>query len=134
MGSSGRSELVSGIDGCRVLVVEREYILVDDLKKELEVHGAKVAGPIGNLGAAQDQVSRDSFDVAVIDIKLGNKSAWSIADELMRGNIPFAFVTGYAAGGIPERFRHMVRWEKPCDMSKLTEDISLLCAVSKTKH
>ena len=134
MGSSGRSELVSGLDGCRVLVVEREYILVDDLKKELEVHGAKVAGPIGNLGAAQDQVSRDSFDVAVIDIKLGNKSAWSIADELMRGKIPFAFVTGYGAGAVLERFRYIVRWEKPYEMSKFIEDIRMLCAVSKTRH
>ena len=134
MGSSGRSELVSGLDGCRVLVVEREYILVDDLKKELEVHGAKVAGPSGNLGAAQDQVSRDSFDVAVIDIKLGNKSAWSIADELMRGNIPFAFVTGYGAGAVLERFRYIVRWEKPYEMSKFIEDIRMLCAVSKTRH
>ena len=134
MGSSGRSELVSGLDGCRVLVVEREYILVDDLKKELEVHGAKVAGPIGNLGAAQDQVSREDFDVAVIDVKLGNKLAWSIADELMRGNIPFAFVTGYGAGAVLERFRYIVRWEKPYEMSKFIEDIRMLCAVSKTRH
>ena len=134
MGSSGRSELVSGLDGCRVLVVEDEYILADDLKKELEIHGAKVVGPIGNLGAAQDQVSRDNFDVAVIDIKLGNKLAWSIADKLIRGNIPFAFVTGYGAGTIPERFQHIMRWEKPCDMSKLTEDVRLLCAASKARH
>ena len=134
MGSSMGSEQVGGLDGCRVLVVEDEYILADDLKKELEVHGAKVVGPIGNLGAAQDQVSRDGFDVAVIDVKLGNKLAWSIADELMQQKFPFCFVTGYGAEVIPERFRHILRWEKPCDMSKLIEDIRLLCAVSKTKH
>ena len=134
MGSSTGSEPVSGLDGCRVLVVEEEYFLADDLKNELEVRGAKVVGPIGNLGVAEDQVSRDHFDVAVIDVKLGNKLAWSIADELMRETIPFGFVTGYAAEVIPERFRNIVRWEKPCDMSKLTEDIRLLCAVSKTKR
>jgi len=101
---------------------------------ELEVHGAKVVGPTSNLGAAQDLVFRDNFDVAVIDIKLGNKLAWSIADELMRGNIPFTFVTGYRAGAIPERFRYIMRWEKPYEMSKFIEDIRMLCAVSKTKH
>jgi DNA-binding NarL/FixJ family response regulator len=84
MGSSKESEPVSGFDGCRVLVVEDQYLLADDLKKELEDHGAKVVGPINNLGAAQDQVSRDGFDVAVIDVKLGNELAWSIADELMQ--------------------------------------------------
>ena len=134
MGSSKGSEPVSGLDGCRVLVVEDDYLLADDLKKELEAHGTKVVGPIANLGAAQDQVSRGGFDVAVINVRLGNELTWSIADELMLGKIPLVFVTGYAAGGIPERFRHIVRWEKPCDMSKLTEDIRLLCAVSKTKR
>jgi DNA-binding NtrC family response regulator len=133
MGSSKGSEPVSALDGCRVLVVEDEYILADDLKKELEVHGAKVVGPIGNLGVAQDQVSRDHFDVAVIDVKLGNKLAWSIADELMQQNIPFGFVTGYGADAIPERFQHIMRWEKPWDMSKLTGDVGLLCA-AKTRH
>jgi len=130
MGSSKGSEPVSG----RVLVVEDEYILADDLKKELEVHGAKVVGPIGNLGAAQDQVSRDGFDVAVIDVKPDNKLAWSIADELMQQKIPFGFVTGYGADAIPERFQHIVRWEKPWDKSKLTGDVRLLCAASKTRH
>jgi DNA-binding NtrC family response regulator len=134
MGSSKESEPVSGLDGCRVLVVEDQYLLADDLKKELEGHGAKVVGPINNLGAAQDQVSRDHFDVAVIDVKLGNELAWSIADELMQQKIPFGFVTGYGAGAIPERFQHIVRWEKPYNMSKLTEDVRLLCATSKTKH
>jgi hypothetical protein len=56
---------------------------------ELEVRGAKVIGPIGNLGAAQDQASRDDFDVAVINVKLGNKLAWSVADQLMQEKIPF---------------------------------------------
>ena len=128
------TEPIRELDGCRVLVVEDDYFLADDLKKELEAHDAKVVGPIANLGAAQDQVSRGGFDVAVINVRLGNELTWSIADELMLGKIPLVFVTGYAAGGIPEHFRHIVRWEKPCDMSKLTEDIRLLCAVSKTKR
>jgi DNA-binding NtrC family response regulator len=132
MGSSKGSEPVSGFDGCRVLVVEDDYFLADDLKEELEARGAKVVGPIADLGAAQDQVSRDDFDVAVINVKLGNKLAWSIADELMRANIPFGFITGYGAGSIPERFRHIVRWEKPCNMSKLTEDIP--CSVPFRKR
>jgi DNA-binding LytR/AlgR family response regulator len=134
MGGSMGSEPARGLFGCRVLVVEDEYFLADDLKTGLEFCGAKVVGPIADLGAAQDQVSRDNFDVAVIDINLHGKLTWSIADELMRGNVPFGFVTGYGAGSIPERFRYIVRWEKPYEMSKFIEDIRMLCAVSKTKH
>jgi hypothetical protein len=57
-----------------------------------------------------------------------------IADELMQQKIPFRFVAGYGAGAIPERFQPIVRWQKPYGMSKLTEDVRLLCAASKTKH
>jgi hypothetical protein len=66
-------------------------LLADDLKKELEAFGAKIVGPIANLGEAQDQVSGGNFDVAVIDINLSGERSWTIANELMRQKIPFGF-------------------------------------------
>jgi hypothetical protein len=134
IGGSTGSEPAKRLSGCRILVVEDEYFVADDLKGELEAHGAKVVGPVGDLGAGQDQVSRDDFDVAVVDIKLHDKFTWPIADELIQKKIPFGFVTGYEAGIIPERFGDIVRWEKPFHMSKLTEDIRLLYAVSKAQR
>jgi CheY-like chemotaxis protein len=122
------------LKGCRVLVVEDDYFLANDLEKTLGSCGVKIVGPIANLGEAQDQVRRGGFDVAVIDINLSGEFAWSIADELMREKIPFGFVTGYGADAILERFRHIVRWEKPYDVPKLTDDIQLLCATSKKSH
>jgi len=127
MDSSSGPQPNRGFDGRSVLVIEDEYFLADDLRKELESRGAKVVGPIADFGSAQEQVAHDDFDVAVIDIKLGCQLAWSIADVLMRKNIPFGFFTGYGAGAIPQRFRHIKRWQKPCDMSKLAEDVRLLC-------
>lgn len=122
------------LDGCRVLILEDEYFLADDLKNGLESCGAKVVGPIGELGAAQAQVSRDGFDVAAVDVDLRGEFAWPVADELTRENIPFGFFTGYGAEAVPSRFRHVIRWEKPCDPSKVAEDIRLLCLVSKKVH
>jgi DNA-binding NtrC family response regulator len=124
----------SALDGCRVLILEDEYFLADDLKKELISRGAKVVGPIPDLLAAQDQVSRDNFDVAVIDVKLRDEFAWSIADMLVQEKIPFVFATGYGPTTIPERFRAIQIWEKPYDISKLMESIRLLCADTKANH
>lgn len=132
--SGSTSEPARGLDRCRVLVVEDEYFLADDLRKGLESRGAKVVGPIAELGAAQAQVSRHGFDVAAIDINLGGELAWTLADELIRENIPFGFFTGYGAEAVPQRFRHVIRWEKPCDVSKVAEDVRLLCAVSKKRR
>lgn len=116
------------LSGCRVLVIEDEFLLADDIEQELKSCGAKIVGPVADLATAQDHVHRGNFDVAVIDIRLGDKFAWPVADELIRESIPFGFVTGYGAKCIPERFRGIIRWEKPCDLSELTADIGLLCA------
>jgi DNA-binding NtrC family response regulator len=122
------------LDGCRVLIVEDEYFLADDLKKELESCGAKVVGPNAELHAAQAQISRDGFDVAAVDVDLRGEFAWPVADELIRENIPFGFFTGYGAEAVPPRFRHVIRLEKPCDPSKVADDIRLLCVISKKVH
>ena len=134
MGNSMGSAQIGELDGCRVLILEDEYFLAADLVKELDSRGARIVGPISDLDTAQAQMSRDGFDVAVIDVKLGEEFAWSIADRLMREDIPFIFVTGYRAADMPERFRSITTLEKPCDMSSLSEGIRLLCPLSKAKH
>jgi len=55
---------------CRVLIVEDEYFLADDLKKALQSEGAEIIGPISELPEAIIQVDQDRFDAAVIDINL----------------------------------------------------------------
>lgn len=80
---------------CRVLVVEDEYFLADDLTSELEPHGAEVIGPVHNLSDARALIERDGFDVAIVDIELHNEMAFILGDALARQNIPFLFATGY---------------------------------------
>jgi DNA-binding response OmpR family regulator len=75
MSGSATEPARRGLSGCRVLIVEDEYFLADDLKKRLESCGAKVVGPIAELGAAQAQISRDGFDVAAIDVDLRGEFA-----------------------------------------------------------
>ncbi len=127
MDSSIGSQPTRTLDGCRVLVVEDEFFLADDLDEELKRRGAKVVGPVAELGAAKDHISHDGFDVAVIDLNLHGELGWEIVDELVARKIPFGFFTGYGEGAIPERFRLVTKWEKPCDVSKIAHDIQLLC-------
>ena len=119
------------LEGCRVLVVEDEYLLADDIDKELRRRGARVVGPIADLREAEEQISRDGFDVALIDINLRGEQSWAIADELLRDKIPFGFVTGYGQEIVPERFRHTPMWQKPIDASEIAEGIQLLCPHQK---
>jgi DNA-binding response OmpR family regulator len=97
--------------GCRVLVVEDEYFLADDLRSELEAIGANVIGPVGDLGDARACVERDGFDVAVIDINLRGEAAYALADKLARQRIPFLFTAAYWT----ERVRLTQHWSDRLD-------------------
>ena len=126
-GENMESDKIQMLQGCRVLVVEDEYFLADDLRSELEAHGASVIGPVGNLPDALAEVERDGFDVAIIDINLHDEPAFVLADKLVRQNVPFFFTTGYGQDAIPSRFDNVVRWEKPYVTRQVAEEVRRFC-------
>jgi CheY-like chemotaxis protein len=111
----------------RALVIEDEYFLAEDLKAALNSFGMEVMTCIGDLNAALDQLAHGGFDVAVLDINLHGRDAFSIADELKRKWIPFVFATGYGPEMIPDRFADVIRWEKPFDALNVARDVARLC-------
>jgi CheY-like chemotaxis protein len=100
---------------CRVLIVEDEWFLANDLEAALRSLGAEVTAIVGDIGDARVQLADGRFDVAIIDINLRGCNAFGLADELQRQGIPFVFATGYSAELIPARFANVSRWEKPFD-------------------
>jgi DNA-binding response OmpR family regulator len=114
--------------GCRVLVIEDEYFIADDLEHALRASGAEIVGPFGTVGSAMQEVTRGAFEVVVLDINLHDEMAYSVADELRRQNMPFLFATGYDASAIPSRFAGVRRWQKPYHLPGLISDIGDLCA------
>jgi len=120
------------LKGCRVLVLEDEFLLASDLELALKRGGADVIGPFGDLSKATEEAARSTFDVAILDINLRDGATYPIADELMRRGIPFVFGTGYSAEVIPHRFQGVPRWEKPYNMQQLVEDVARLCRLVTT--
>ena len=111
------------LTGCRVLIVEDEYFLADDLRVALKSLGANVIALVGDLDDARDLIAHGGFDVAVIDINLRGHPAFRIADQLQRRGTPFVFSTGYGAETIPERFADVIRWEKPFEPRSVASDL-----------
>ena len=108
---------------CRVLIVEGEYFLADDLKKALQSEGAEIIGPISELPEAIIQVDQDGLDAAVIDINLHDQAAYPVADKLTEQSIPFVFATGYSQHILPDRFWEVKRFEKPYDVSAIAKHV-----------
>jgi CheY-like chemotaxis protein len=111
------------LTGCRVLIVEDEWFLADDLRAALKSLGANVIALIGDLDEALDLLAHDGFDIVVVDINLRGRLAFTIADRLQQQGIPFVFMTGYSADQIPAQFADVIRWEKPFDPQMVLKDL-----------
>src|SRR3712207_5255758 len=84
--------------GRRVLVVEDEYLLAEDLRDELEGEGAIVLGPVPSVAEALELLrSGPKPYMAIVDINLQGEMVWPVADRLREMGVPFIFATGYDA-------------------------------------
>ena len=108
----------------RILVVEDEYFLADELQTELRDAGAVVLGPIGTLEQALHSIRSDQqIDGAILDLSLQGEMVFPAADLLIERNVPFVFTTGYDESEIPSRFASVVRCEKPIDLTKIVHAV-----------
>lgn len=115
------------LDGCRVLIVEDEYFIADELSHKLMDYGAEVIGPLGRFDEALNQAKHDGFEAAVLDINLRGQQSFPVADELLRQGVPFVFATAYDATDIPARFAKVPLWRKPYDEQAIIKDLTDLC-------
>lgn len=105
--------------GRRVLVVEDEYFIADDIAETLTRAGATVIGPFAGPREAIAAINSAPPDFAILDINLRGEANFTVADEMAARNLPFVFSTGYDASSIPERHAKRARWRKPFDIERL---------------
>lgn len=117
------------LSGRRVLVVEDEYFLADELDVALKAVGAVVLGPVPSVNSALDLLkTAGSPDAATIDLNLGGELAYPVADALLAKGVPCLFTTGYDQASLPERYAAVRRLEKPVDVRKVLRELGGLCA------
>jgi DNA-binding response OmpR family regulator len=108
------------LDQRRILVVEDEYLLADELAYELEEAGAFVLGPVSNVTAALALLDgQTKVDGAVLDLNLGGEPGYPVADALIGRSVPLVLTTGYDARTLPERFADVPVCEKPIVLDRL---------------
>jgi len=115
------------LTGRRILVVEDEYFLADDIGKTLRAHGAEIAGPVGHMEDALEIV-RDPgiLDAAVLDVNLRSGMIYPIARKLRERHVPFVFTTGYDKISIASEFQDVPLLEKPIDLAAMARKLAAL--------
>ncbi len=119
------------LKGYRILIAEDEYFIGTDLESALRAAGADVVGPVALAEEARSLVAGHAFHAAVLDIKLLDDDGYATADELARRGIPFVFATGYPADFIPDRFRTVLRWQKPYKIGEVVRDLVQLLRTAR---
>lgn len=110
------------LEGARILVVEDEFLIADDLARALAQAGGVPVGPVGTVEQARTQLARGGADAAVLDINLRGDMAFSLAEELS-ASLPCVIVSGYGRAALPESLANVPSLEKPVNHDKV---ISLL--------
>jgi len=102
----------------RVLVAEDEYLLAKKIVSEFVKLSIETIGPASTVKRALDLVEHGGhLDGALLDIRLRDDMIFPVAEVLWARGVPFVFTTGYSqeAIAIPNRYKHVARFEKPLD-------------------
>jgi DNA-binding response OmpR family regulator len=110
----------------RILVGEDEFLVYLALEEDLRCNGFEVSGPFSTIDEIHGALRRETIDLALLDINLGGEMIYPVADELMAKNIPFLFLSGYAARALPECYRDILRLDKPYDPAVLLASLRRL--------
>lgn len=117
----------SPLTGCRILVVEDEYFLADEIGKALRALGAVIAGPVGHIEDAVAMLHDGGvFDAAVLDVNIRAEPIFPVARELKARDVPFVFTTGYDKISIESEFKDVPLWEKPIDIIAMAQNLASL--------
>jgi CheY-like chemotaxis protein len=110
---SGLREGQAALQGRRVLVVEDEFMLAEELRDLIERLGGQVVGPVASTKAALDLLETGAPHMALLDVNLRGERVYALAAALEKAKVPFIFTTGYDVGLIDERFRDAPHLGKP---------------------
>ncbi len=68
--------------------------------------------------------------MAILDVNLGGKEVYPIAEIVGRRGLPFVFVTGYGESSLPPPYRDRPSLQKPFQAEQLRTTLSGLLAAA----
>ncbi len=78
-----------------VLLVEDEPLVAMLVEDMLAGLGAHVVGPAATFTEAVEIAQNARFDIAVLDVKLGQDNSSKVAEILQQRRIPYVLATGF---------------------------------------
>lgn len=105
----------------RILVVEDDLLIAMDVANLVRECGCAVIGPVGRLEKGLGIAEQTELDGGVLDIHLGSRQVWPLAELLDERRLPFVLLSGYNRADMPERFRKAPLVSKPVTFATLRD-------------
>jgi CheY-like chemotaxis protein len=115
------------LSGRKVLVVEDECLIAEDIAALLRELGAEVIGPAESLPQAIRLLQNgDRPDAALLDIDLDGTAVFPLAEQLRSAGVPMLFLTGLGCDNIPEAFADVACIPKPTITVRVVNEVMAL--------
>ena len=108
----------------QVLVVEDDLLIAMEVAHLVRQCGCAVVGPVGRLEKALRVAEQTELDGAVLDIHLGSRRVWPLAELLAERAVPFVLLSGYTRGDVPARFGEVPLVSKPVTLPVLRNTLN----------
>ncbi|AUW57343.1 response regulator [Sphingobium sp. SCG-1] len=105
--------------GARILILEDDVFLADDMRRSLEDAGYEVLGPFDEQSSELSHAFDREPHAAILDMKLRGDGTSAIVDRLQSLDIPIIVPAGYAHAEVRSRISDLSLVEKPYSMSKI---------------
>jgi len=114
--------------GRRILVVEDEFFIADELAQSLSLAGAEVMGPCPTTERASRLMRAEGYlpDAAVLDLNLSGASSVDLVRALTERRVPVVLATGYDTTAIDPELQALPRCQKPFNLTGLVSTLATL--------
>jgi DNA-binding response OmpR family regulator len=115
----------NAVENKRILLVEDDPSIALMIQEVLMDEGAADLRLAASVAAALTALQDAHFDVAILDLRLGNEMSWQVAAELRRRSIPYLTVSGYGDTG-DERLLGAPLLAKPYSVDALLQALDAI--------
>jgi len=115
----------------RVLIVEDEYFIADDVAREFSAAGAHIVAFAPSVERARAIIARPTdIDVAILDVRLQDGEVFMLADELLAKGICLVFFTATESSQMPARFADIPVVLKPAGAEQVYLEACRACGAA----